>query len=200
MNFFDIFLIAIGLAMDAFAVAICKGLNMNRFKINHSMIIALFFGVFQAFMPVIGWFLGSRFQQYIVSVDHWIVFVLLFIIGVNMLKETFKEETNCCDDSTIVSNQSICNRKDNLNIKQLIVLSIATSIDALAVGITFALNDVNVPRAILIIGIITFLLSFIGVIIGNKFGDKYEKKATLIGGILLILMGTKILASHLGFL
>lgn len=200
MNFLDIFLIAIGLAMDAFAVAICKGLNMNRFKINHSIIIALFFGVFQAFMPVIGWFLGSRFQQYIVSVDHWIAFVLLLIIGVNMLRETFKEDTNCCGDSTVVSNQCLGTLKDSLNIKQLIVLSIATSIDALAVGITFALNDVNIPKAIFIIGIITFLLSFIGVIIGNKFGDKYEKKATLVGGIILILMGTKILASHLGFL
>lgn len=200
MNFIDIFLIAIGLAMDAFAVAICKGLNMNKFKLNHSLIIALFFGFFQAFMPLIGWFLGSRFQKYIVSVDHWIAFLLLSVIGINMLRETFKGgESNCCNDS-IVTSQSLESQKDNLNIKQLFVLAIATSIDALAVGITFALNDVNIPKAASIIGIITLILAFIGVIIGNKFGDKYEKKATLTGGIILILMGVKILVSHLGFL
>lgn len=197
MIFIELLLVAIGLSMDAFAVAICRGLNMKKWNVTHSFIIALFFGAFQGIMPIIGWFLGSRFEQYITSVDHWLAFLLLSIIGVNMLKEASSNKESCpCNDT--VCCQSTNSVATSLDLKELFLLAIATSIDALAVGITFAFLGIDIIRAATIISITTFLLSFAGVIIGNRFGSKYEKKATIAGGIILIIMGLKILMEHLG--
>jgi len=182
----EIILISIGLAMDAFAVAVCKGLSMKRMEWKRAIIIAVYFGIFQALMPVIGFLLGVGFEELVTKIDHWIAFVLLGFIGINMIKEAFDKESE--------------NINDSIAAKTMLVLAIATSIDALAVGITFAFLKVNVLFAILAIGIITFTLSLIGVKIGNKFGDKYESKAELMGGIILILMGVKILLEHLGIL
>ena len=183
--FIEIFLIGVGLSMDAFAVSICKGLSMQKVKKRDVFIIALFFGGFQALMPFIGWFLGRGFESYITSIDHWIAFILLGLIGINMIKEALDDEIECVDDT--------------LRIGDLIMLSIATSIDALAVGITFAFFKVSILSAISIIGIITFILCVIGVKIGNVFGEKYKSKAEIIGGIILILIGFKILIEHLFF-
>lgn len=188
MGFVELFLIGVGLSMDAFAVAICKGLNM-RGKINfkHAAIIALFFGGFQAIMPLIGYFLGIGFEKYITRIDHWIAFILLCFIGGKMIVEAIKEW-----------NEVDKQEEDRLDIKELFVLAVATSIDALAVGITFAFLNVNIWSAISIIGATTFVLSIIGVVIGNKFGSKYKSKAELVGGIILVLIGAKILLEHLG--
>lgn len=186
MSLLEIIFIGIGLAMDAFAVSICKGLSMKKASMKNTLVIATYFGVFQAVMPIIGFLLGTTFEKYITSIDHWIAFILLLIIGVNMIKEAFSKE----EDET----------KDKIDFKTMIVLAIATSIDALAVGITFAFFKVNILLAALIIGIITFVLCIIGVIIGNKFGDKFENKAKISGGIILILIGTKILLEHLGII
>lgn len=183
MDFFEIILIGFGLAMDAFAVSICKGLSMKKIKWKNAIIIAIYFGLFQAIMPVIGFFLGSTFSKFIQKMDHWIAFVLLSAIGVNMIKESNDDEGE--------------NRNDRADFKTMIVLAIATSIDALAVGITFAFFEVNLWLASLIIGVITFCLSFIGVVIGNKFGDKFQNKAELAGGFILIVIGLKILIEHL---
>ena len=188
MSFIEIFLIGIGLSADAFAVAICKGLNMRKINYNHALIIALFFGGFQALMPLIGWILGSSFRVYIESFDHWIALVLLGFIGGKMIFEALKgEEEECCG----------C---DRLDIKELFIMAVATSIDALAVGIAFALVSVNIWGAITLIGLTTFILSAIGVIVGNKFGAKYKSKAELTGGIILVLIGFKILFEHLGLI
>lgn len=188
MGFAELFLIGVGLSMDAFAVSVCKGLNM-RGKINfkHAGVIALFFGGFQALMPLIGYFLGIGFEKYITKIDHWIAFLLLGFIGGKMVVEAIKE-WNAEDKQ----------EEDKLEIKELLVLAVATSIDALAVGITFAFLNVNIWSAISIIGVTTFVLSIIGVVIGNKFGSKYKSKAELAGGIILVLMGIKILLEHLG--
>lgn len=190
MGFVELFLIGVGLSMDAFAVAICKGLNM-RGKINfkHAGIIALFFGGFQAIMPLIGYFLGIGFEKYITRIDHWIAFILLCFIGGKMIVEAIKEW-----------NEVDKQEEDRLDIKELFVLAVATSIDALAVGITFAFLNVNIWSAISIIGATTFVLSIIGVVIGNKFGSKYKSKAELVGGIILVLIGAKILLEHLGII
>lgn len=190
MGFVELFLIGVGLSMDAFAVAICKGLNM-RGKINfkHAAIIALFFGGFQAIMPLIGYFLGIGFEKYITRIDHWIAFILLCFIGGKMIVEAIKEW-----------NEVDKQEEDRLDIKELFVLAVATSIDALAVGITFAFLNVNIWSAISIIGATTFMLSIIGVVIGNKFGSKYKSKAELVGGIILVLIGAKILLEHLGII
>ncbi len=187
MGFIELLLIGIGLSMDAFSVAICKGLGMKKINTKHMYIIALFFGGFQAIMPLIGWLLGKQFESYITAVDHWIAFVLLLIIGGKMIIEVIKggdddEKKDC----------------DKLDIKELFILAIATSIDALAVGITFAFLQVKIIPSITIIGVTTFAFSLAGVIIGNKFGSKYKNKATLAGGIILVLIGTKILLEHLG--
>ena len=188
MGFIELFLIGVGLAMDAFAVSICKGLNMRKMNYRQATVIALFFGGFQAFMPFLGWSLGRHFEHYIVSIDHWIAFILLAIIGGNMIKEALGDEEDVeCGD---------CH--DQLDLKELLMLAIATSIDALAVGITFAFLRVNILPAISIIGITTFIISFAGVHIGHHFGSKYEKKAELAGGIILICIGLKILLEHLG--
>ena len=178
MGFIELILVSVGLGMDAFAVAICKGLSMTKMNWKKASIIALYFGAFQAFMPIIGYFLGNRFEVIVTSIDHWIAFVLLAIIGGNMIKESFETEKseNCNDDVTF---------------KTMITLAIATSIDALAVGITFAFLKVNFVLAVSLIGIITFALSIIGVKIGNKFGDKYEQKAELLGRMYFSFVGNK---------
>ncbi len=188
MGFQEIFLIGIGLSMDAFAVALCKGLNMKK-KVNyvHTAIIALFFGGFQAIMPYLGWVLGKQFEDYIVSVDHWIAFGLLLYIGGKMIYEAFHGEEEEEED-------------DKLDLKELTIMAIATSIDALAVGITLAFLQVNIISSITIIGITTFCLSIVGVLIGNRFGMRFKSKAEIAGGVILILIGTKILLEHLGII
>ena len=186
MGALEILLIAIGLAMDAFAVSVCKGLSMKKMSWKKAIIVGLYFGAFQGLMPVIGYFLGATFESLVTKIDHWISFILLTFIGLNMLKEAFSEDTENCND--------------NVDFKTMIVLAIATSIDALAVGITFAFLQTNILIAALTIGIITFVISVLGVKIGNRFGDKYERKAETVGGLILILMGTKILLEHLGLL
>ena len=191
MGIIELLLISVGLAMDAFAVSVCKGLNMSKINYKNAGIIALFFGAFQGFMPLIGYFLGTRFQRYIQSIDHWIAFGLLVFIGGQMIFEVFKGGEEALDEDG-----------DKLQLKQLVILAIATSIDALAVGITFALLDggVGIITSVLMIGIVTFIISFAGVIIGNRFGNKYESKAQLAGGIILVLIGLKILLEHMGFI
>ena len=186
MSFFTIFSIAIALSMDSFSVSICKGLTTKKFSIKTALLCGLWFGGFQALMPLIGYFLGVQFESLITSIDHWIAFGLLFLIGVNMIREAFSEEN---DQNT-----------SNNDAKTMFLLAIATSIDALAVGVTFAFLQVMIWKAILIIGVTTFVFSFCGVAIGNFFGSKYSKPASIIGGVILILIGTKILLEHLGFL
>ena len=183
MGLFELFIVAVGLSMDAFAVAICKGLSVSKVKKKHAFIVGLWFGGFQAAMPLIGFWLGSYFQKQIESIDHWIAFGLLVVIGLNMIKES-REKSECLDCS--------------FSIKSMFPLAIATSIDALAVGISFAVLKVKIAPAVTFIGVITFILSAVGVKIGNVFGAKYKSKAELAGGIVLILMGLKILLEHLG--
>lgn len=187
MGIFELIFIAFGLSMDAFAVSVCKGLSTQWLKPRHYLIIGAWFGGFQALMPSIGYLLGSAFERYITKYDHWIAFVLLIIIGGNMIKEGFsKEESN--------SNSSF-------SFSTMLILAVATSIDALAVGITFALlPNVNIISAVSLIGVITFIMSAIGLKVGNIFGLKYKSKAEIAGGIILILIGTKILLEHLGIL
>lgn len=188
MGFIELLLIGVGLSMDAFAVSVCKGLNMReKLDFKQAGIIALFFGGFQALMPLIGYFLGVNFESLIKSFDHWIAFALLGFIGGKMIYEAVTEK----DDDEESSDS-------RLNIKELFMLAVATSIDALAVGITFAFLSVNIWSSISIIGVTTFVLAFIGVILGNKFGSRYKSKAEIAGGIILVLMGTKILLEHLG--
>lgn len=198
MSLLELFIIAVGLSMDAFAVAICKGLAMKKFSIRKAGIVGLYFGVFQAVMPLIGYFLGAQFQGKIASVDHWIVFVLLSFIGIGMIRESRT------DNSGDASSEAACadsEEKDNsLDFKNMIMLAVATSIDALAVGVTFAFLKVSIVPAVSFIGIITFLLSALGVKIGNVFGTIYKSKAELAGGLILILMGVKILLEHLGII
>jgi len=172
--------------MDAFAVAVCKGLSVQKLEKKHIFITGLWFGGFQGLMPLIGYFLGSAFERYITPVDHWVAFVLLGLIGANMIKESLSKDEQCCDDASF-------------SVKTMLVMAVATSIDALAVGITFALlPDVNITAAVLLIGLITFAFSCAGIKIGNAFGSKFKSKAELAGGVILILMGTKILLEHLG--
>jgi putative Mn2+ efflux pump MntP len=189
MGLVELFMIAVGLSMDAFAVALCKGLCMKKLNYRHALIIAVFFGGFQAGMPLLGWLLGRQFEKYITSFDHWIAFVLLAFIGGKMIMEAFKDDGEEC---------SICNLQ--LDIKELVVLALATSIDALAVGVTFAFLRVSIVPSITFIGITTFILSGTGVAIGNRFGMKFKSKAEIAGGVVLILIGTKILLEHLSVL
>ena len=183
MSLFELFLIAVGLSMDAFAVSICKGLSQCRWKTKNAIIIGLYFGGFQAMMPLLGYFLGSQFQDAITSVDHWIAFILLGIIGFNMVKESLNKEPESCDASVAA--------------KDMLVLAVATSIDALAVGVTFAFLQVDIVPAVSFIGLVTFFLSIAGVKVGTVFGCKYKSKAEFAGGTILILMGCKILIEHL---
>lgn len=186
MSIIEIALIGVGLAMDAFAVSICKGLAMRRMNYKKAIIIAAFFGVFQALMPVLGYVLGTTFANKIAAIDHWIAFILLALIGANMIKEALSSDDDECQD-------------DSLRLGDLIMLSIATSIDALAVGITFAFFNVSLLLSVSMIGIITFIICVIGVKVGNVFGEKYKSKAELAGGLILIVMGAKILIDHLFF-
>lgn len=189
MGLLELFLVGLGLSMDAFAVSICKGLNMRRINYKHSFIIAAFFGFFQAAMPLIGWTLGIQFEQYIVSFDHWVAFFLLGLVGGKMVKESFAKNEDACD----------CSQESKLDIKELFIMSIATSIDALAVGITLALMpNTDIWLSIGVIGIVTFAMCVMGVIVGNNFGSRYKNKAEFAGGLILIAIGTKILVEHLG--
>ncbi len=185
MGVAELFLIGVGLSMDAFAVAVCKGLAMPRMRWRQAALIALSFGFFQALMPLLGWALGRQFETYITSVDHWIAFVLLGFIGGKMIWDAFHEEETCCT-------------QERFRLRELLALSIATSIDAMAVGITFAFLKVQILPAAALIGCTTFLLSLTGVCAGRRFGSRYRNKATLAGGIILCLMGLKILLEHLG--
>ena len=186
MSLLELFIIAVGLAMDAFAVAICKGLSTPCVNLRHAGITGLWFGGFQAFMPLIGWLLGVQFRSAIERFDHWIAFVLLGVLGFNMIREAKSGEEECCNCSFAW--------------RAMLPMAVATSIDALAVGVTFAFLQVNIVPAVSFIGVITFVLSMIGVKIGNIFGVKYKSKAELAGGITLILMGAKILLEHLGLI
>lgn len=188
MSWIELILTGVGLSMDAFAVAMCKGLNMRRFERSRALLVGLFFGGFQALMPLMGWFLGIQFEQLIVNIDHWVVFALLAFIGGKMIFDAVHgdEDDEACSDV--------------FSLRELTVLAVATSIDALAVGISFAFLNVNIVPAVSIIGVITFALSFCGVAIGCRFGAKYRAKATLAGGVILVLIGVKILLEHLGIL
>ena len=182
MSFPELLLIAVGLSMDAFAVSICKGLSIKKLGASHAALVGLYFGGFQALMPLIGWALGYRFEHIIESVDHWIAFALLVIIGLSMIREANQaEELN-----------------DDLGFKTMVLLAVATSIDALAVGVTFAFLQVRILPAASLIGVTTFLISAVGVYIGHVFGLKYRAKAEIAGGVILIGIGLKILLEHLG--
>ena len=186
MGLIELFLIAVGLSMDAFAVSVCKGLAMPKCTFKKAAIVGLWFGGFQALMPAIGYVLGAQFQEAIASIDHWIAFVLLALIGGNMIHEALDNDEEEADAS--------------LNVKTMFLLAVATSIDALAIGITFAFLKVSIIPAVCFIGIVTFIISFAGVKIGNVFGARYKNKAEIVGGVILILLGMKILLEHLGFL
>ena len=183
MKLIDIFLTSISLSMDAFAISICKGLSMNKYSLKRGIIVGTYFGIFQSIMPLIGYLIGLYFENTIKSIDHWISFILLLIIGINLIRESFINDNN--------------NINDDISIKEMIPLSIATSIDALAVGITFGFLKINLLNILLIIGLITFILSIIGTRIGYLFGNRYENKSKIIGGIILIVIGIKILFEHL---
>lgn len=187
----EFLLLGVGLAMDAFAVSICKGLAMRKVNKKQAVIIALFFGGFQAIMPVIGWLLCKGFQTYIEAFDHWIAFALLAFIGVKMIIETLREK----EDDVVIEEMD-----PPLDMKEMLMLAIATSIDALAVGISLAALDRPVVESAAIIGVVTFVISIIGVYIGNFFGNRYKKRAELTGGIILVLIGVKILCEHMGWI
>ncbi|MCR4794298.1 MAG: manganese efflux pump MntP family protein [Ruminococcus sp.] len=189
MNLTELLLISIGLAMDAFSVSVCKGLSMKKINLKGGAVTALFFGVFQAVMPMIGYFLGSRFANVISSFSHWVSFGLLAFIGGKMILEVVKG-----------GDENEDGKEYRLDIKEVLLLAIATSIDALAVGIVFAAEKTDLFFSVTMIGVITFLLSFVGIFIGHKFGSKYEKKAEMAGGIILILIGLKLLLEGLGVL
>ena len=190
MGIGELLLLAVGLSMDAFAVSVCKGLALRKVSLRAELTCGLWFGGFQALMPLIGFFLGTLFAAAIQAVDHWIAFGLLAIIGANMLKEAFSQEEECC-----------CENGADLSVKTMFVMAVATSIDALAVGISLAmLGNVNIFFAVTLIGLCACLLSALGVKIGNVFGSRFENKAEIVGGIILILLGVKILLEHLGVL
>lgn len=185
MSAIELFAITLGLSMDAFAVAIGKGLCMRKIQFQHAFAIGLFFGGFQALMPLIGYIMGTQFKNLVTPVDHWIIFALLCLIGINMVLESRKEDKDVYE---------------KFSLKNITALSLATSIDAFAVGITFSLLQANIFMSIAVIGLVTFVLSFFGVVIGNMFGVRFKAKAEVAGGIILILIGTKILLEHLGVL
>lgn len=189
MSLFELFLIAVGLSMDAFAVAICKGLATGRVKLGQMVIVGLWFGIFQALMPLIGYLLGVNFSTLIQSVDHWIAFILLGLIGANMIREALGGDEECCNEEDA-----------SYSIRAMLPLAIATSIDALAVGVSFAFLSVDIVPAVSFIGVCTFILAAFGVKIGSVFGLRFKKKAEIAGGVILILMGAKILLEHLGLI
>ena len=187
MTFLELLLIAVGVSMDAFSVSICKGLTTKRFSLKMALTCGLWFGAFQALMPVVGFFLGAQFARFIESVDHWIAFGLLFLIGANMIREA------------IVSKED-SKQTNALDFRTMLLLAVATSIDALAVGVSFACIQVELWSSVALIGLTTFVFSVVGVKIGNVFGTKFKKNAEVFGGIILILIGLKILLEHLGVL
>ena len=186
MSTFELFIIAVGLSMDAVAVAICKGLSVSKVNLRHAACTGLWFGGFQALMPLIGWLLGVRFQTAIERFDHWIAFILLAVLGINMIREAKNGEEECCNCSFAW--------------RAMLPMAVATSIDALAVGVTFAFLKVDIIAAVVFIGVITFLLSAVGVRLGSVLGQKYQSAAQIFGGAVLILMGLKILLEHLGII
>ncbi len=186
MSFPELLILAVGLAMDAFAVAVCKGLSLRTLKLQQALLVGVWFGLFQALMPALGWLLGSAFSGLVQSVDHWVAFVLLSIIGGNMIREGLQGDDENCDPS--------------LSFGVMLLLAVATSIDALAVGITFAFLNVSILLAVALIGVVTFTISAVGVKMGNLFGARYKSKAEFFGGAVLILIGLKILLEHLGIL
>ena len=188
MGFVELFLIGVGLSMDAFAASVCKGLGMSRLNMRQAAVISLFFGGFQALMPLIGWALGSQLTDFIAPIDHWIAFGLLAFVGGKMLWDAFHEDD---EDEGVQTDEK-------LDLKELLMLAIATSIDALAVGITFAFLQVAIVPSITIIGLTTFVISFAGVAVGHFFGARFEKPATIVGGVVLIMIGVKILLEPLG--
>jgi len=189
MGLWELVLLALGLSMDAFAVAVCKGLAMKKATLKASVVCGSWFGGFQALMPLLGFFLGAMFSGKIKAFDHWIAFGLLAIIGINMLKEAFEKDCDCENHSA------------DLSVKTMFIMAVATSIDALAVGISLAMaGNVSIYLAVGMIGVITFGMSMLGVKIGNVFGSRFEKKAQIAGGVILILLGVKILLEHLGVL
>ena len=192
MSLLELFILAVGLSMDAFAVAVCKGLSVRKAGAKECGIVGLYFGGFQALMPAIGYFLGVQFKEYITSIDHWIAFILLGLIGFNMIRES-RERAD--------ENDEVCPKEEHpFAVKSMLLLAVATSIDALAVGVTLAFLDVNLLASVSFIGVTTFVLSAIGVRIGNIFGMRYKSKAELAGGVILICMGLKILLEHIGLL
>lgn len=190
MSILELALIGVGLSMDAFAVAICKGLSMKKIDLKYGFVLALFFGGFQALMPTLGWLLGSRFQQYITAIDHWIAFGLLLFLGIKMILDAIKERDA---DDIVCQSEGL-----KIDLKEFFMLAVATSIDALAVGITFAFLQVRIVSSVSLIGCITFGFSVGGVFIGNIFGSKFKGMATVLGGVILIGIGVKILFEHLG--
>lgn len=186
MNLINILGISVALAMDAFSISICKGLTINKFSLKLTLECGLWFGIFQGLMPIIGYFFGKQFESFITNIDHWIAFGLLLLIGINMIRGALKDENEDFSDKN--------------NFKMMFLLAIATSIDALAVGISFAFLQVNIWKSSSIIGATTFIFCFAGASIGNYLGNKFSKKAEIIGGIILILIGTKILLEHLGII
>lgn len=181
----ELLLTAVALSMDAFAVAVCKGLSMRKITLKNTLIVGLYFGLFQAVMPLLGYLVGVQFESFIVSFDHWLAFFLLGVIGVNMIREALSKEEAECEENV------------DLSIKSMFPLAVATSIDALAVGVTFAFLNTDIVPAVSIIGVTTLLLSMIGVKVGNVFGAKYKSRAEIAGGVVLLLIGIKILAEHL---
>ncbi len=188
MGLLELLILAVGLAMDAFAVSICKGLSIRRLKLGHCLLVGLWFGAFQALMPTLGYFLGSTFAQLVQTIDHWIAFVLLLIIGGNMIREALSGGEEDEDLSP------------SLAAPGMFLLAVATSIDALAVGVTFAFLKVKIWAAVALIGVCTFVISAVGVKIGHVFGARFKSKAELFGGVVLVLIGAKILLEHLGLL
>ncbi len=184
MSILELFILAVGLSMDAFAVSVCKGLSLGKINIKHMCIAGAWFGGFQALMPLIGYLLGTRFASLVDAYDHWIAFALLLVIGLNMIREGIKGEEDSVDAS--------------MGVKTMFLMAVATSIDALAVGVTFAFLEVQIIPAIIFIGCTTFILSAIGVKVGSMFGYKYKSKAEICGGIILVILGTKILLEGLG--
>ena len=185
MGITELFLVGVGLSMDAFAVAICRGLSMKKLEWKQALLVAVFFGGFQALMPTIGWVLGKQFEQYIVSVDHWVAFILLAYIGGKMIWDAFHEEEA---------------QPADFRVGELLIMAVATSIDALAVGITFAFLKVEIVPAVSFIGVTTFVISAAGVRIGNVFGSRWQKGAQIAGGVILVCLGVKILVEHLGLI
>lgn len=188
MSFVELLLVALGLSMDAVAVSICKGLSMGRLSVKNSLLVGAWFGGFQALMPLLGYILGTQFAEYIRTASHWIAFILLIAIGLNMIREAISKKGKESDENTDCS----------LSVKSMFLMAVATSIDALAVGVTFAFLEVNILPAVLTIGVMTFILSIFGVKIGSVFGAKFQSAAEIAGGIILCALGINILLEHFG--